>query len=110
MKGTVVAVALVALGLAAAVGAWWVRAADDGSVTVDRIGDKVQTVRRGTLPVFAGQGDVATLYRFAATEAEVLRWIPCTCGCGDLGHGSNRACYIKEERADRVTFTSHAAT
>jgi hypothetical protein len=106
----VVAVALVVLGLTAAIGAWWVRAADDGGVTVDGIGDKVQTVRRGSLPVFAGRGDVATLYRFAVREAEVLRWIPCTCGCGDLGHGSNRACYIKEERDDRVTFTSHAAT
>ena len=110
MKGTVVAVALVVLGLTAAVGAWWVRAADDGSVTTDTIGDKVQTVRKGSLPVFASQGDVATLYRFAANEAEVLRFIPCTCGCGDLGHGSNRACYVKEERDERVTFTSHAAT
>ena len=110
MKGTAVAVALVVLGLGAAVGAWWVRAADDGTVSVDKIGDQVQTVRRGALPVFAGQGDTAALYRFAATRGDVLRWMPCTCGCGELGHTSNRACYIKEEHDDRVTFTSHAAT
>jgi len=110
MKGMAVAVALVVFGLTAGVAAWWVRPADDGDVRVDRIGDRVQTVRRGSLPVFAAHGDVSTLYRFAATGAEVLRWIPCTCGCGDLGHGSNRACYITEEHDDRVTFTSHAAT
>ena len=49
-------------------------------------------------------------YRFAVENPDTLRWMPCTCGCGSLGHASNRACYIKAESQDRVTFTSHAAT
>ena len=55
-------------------------------------------------------GSSYTLYRFAADHKDWLEWMPCTCGCADLGHASNRACYVKSETADTVTFTSHAAT
>ena len=88
---------------------WWAWSADD-PVTVDAIGDQVQTRRGGALPVFAGTGDTASLYRFARERGDVLRWMPCTCGCADLGHTSNRSCYIKAESTDRTTWTSHAAT
>jgi len=50
------------------------------------------------------------LYRFARERGDVLQWMPCTCGCGRLGHASNRACYIKNDTAGRTTWTSHAAT
>ena len=110
MRGRLIVVGLLAAGLVAAVGAWWARPAADGPVSVDQIGDRVQTVRRGRLPVFASTAELAELYRFAATRGDVLQWMPCTCGCGDLGHVSNRACYIKQETAETVTFTSHAAT
>jgi len=76
----------------------------------DEIGDEVQTVPRGKLPVFAGEGDTAALYRFATTRGDVLRWMPCTCGCAQFGHTSNRSCYIKKETDAEVTYTSHAAT
>jgi hypothetical protein len=109
VNGRILVAGFVAVGLTAAAGAWWVRSADE-PVTVDRIGDQVQTVMRGRLPEFARSGEVAELYRFAAQNPDWLRWIPCTCGCGALGHPSNRACYIKDERPDRVTFTSHAAS
>jgi hypothetical protein len=109
MKGRLLVTALLLIGIAAAVSAWWFRPAV-GQVTVDSIGDKVQTVPRGRLPVFAAEGDTAALYRFATERGDVLRFMPCTCGCGDLGHGSNRACYIKGETAESTTFTSHAAT
>ncbi len=79
-------------------------------VTTDAIGDQVQTRGGGALPVFAGTGDTAELYRFARERGDVLQWMPCTCGCGQLGHASNRACYIKSESGDRTTWTSHAAT
>jgi uncharacterized protein with PCYCGC motif len=79
-------------------------------VTTDAIGDQIQTRAGGALPVFAGTGDTAELYRFARERGDVLRWIPCTCGCGQLGHASNRACYIAGEAGDRTTWTSHAAT
>lgn len=108
MRGRLLVAALLIIGLAAA-GAWWLRSGD-GDVTVDSIGDKVQTVPRGRLPVFAAAPGMAELYRFAATRGDLLQWMPCTCGCGALGHTSNRACYIKGESAATTTFTSHAVT
>ena len=100
-------VAALALGGGAAL--WWLTA-DAQSVTVDSIGDRVQTLPRGKLPVFADQGDLPRLYAFAVQNPDTLTWMPCTCGCGNLGHASNRACYVKDETPSRVTFTSHAAT
>ncbi len=89
--------------------AWWL-AAGAQPVTVDAIGDQVQTLPRGRLPVFAAKEEVARLYRFAVENPDTLAWMPCTCGCASLGHTSNRACYIKAESEGRITFTSHAAT
>jgi hypothetical protein len=89
--------------------AWWAPSSDD-AVTTDTIGDRVQTRRGGALPVFAHTPDQAALYRFARERGDVLQWMPCTCGCQQLGHPSNRACYIKAESADSTTWTSHAAT
>jgi len=100
---------LLSVGLAAAGAALWIGAAAQ-PVTVDEIGDENQMVEQGRLPLFAAKGDVARLYAFAATNAETLRWMPCTCGCGSFGHVSNRSCYVKAEADGRVTFTSHAAT
>jgi hypothetical protein len=105
---TLVLGAAVALAIVAGA-AWWAQSADD-PVTIDAIGDKVQTRAGGGLPVFATAGDTATLYRFARERGDVLQWMPCTCGCEQFGHASNRSCYIKSETADRTTWTSHAAT
>ena len=106
----VVIAACVALAAGAAGTAWWWMAADAQQVTVDAIGDQVQTLARGKLPVFADTGDLQRLYAFAARNVDTLTWMPCTCGCGSLGHTSNRSCYVKNETEGRVTFTSHAAT
>jgi hypothetical protein len=108
MKKIVIAVCA-ALVAGAAGAAWWM-AADAQPVTIDSIGDQVQTLARGKLPAFADTEDLRRLYAFAVQNPDTLTWMPCTCGCGGLGHTSNRACYIKEEAAGRVTFTSHAAT
>ena len=102
----VVAVVLICAGGGAA---WWLASAAD-PVTTDQIGDQVQTRDRGQLPVFADSEDARALYRFAVEHPEVLSFMPCVCGCVDFGHTSNRMCYIKAETAQRVTFTSHAAT
>lgn len=102
--------AILAVGVVLVLGAAAWLAATAQEVTLDSIGDRVQTLARGRLPVFAEQGDLGRLYAFAAQNADTLAWIPCTCGCGDLGHASNRACYVKAETASRVTYTSHAAT
>src|SRR2546426_5736983 len=49
--------------------AWWL-AAGAQPVTVDAIGDQVQTLPRGRLPVFAAKEEVARLYRFAAENPD----------------------------------------
>ena len=89
------------------------RASAAGPVTTDQYGDKNQTLSRGDLPVFATSGgpDVAGLYRFAVEQGKDLEHIPCYCGCGNIGHRSNRQCYIKSENTNgTITYTSHAAT
>jgi len=48
-------------------------------------------------------------YRFAAANADVLRHIPCYCGCNKLGHKSNYDCYITGQAAGgQFNFNDHA--
>lgn len=100
------------LGGLALSGAVSVREALAGPVTTDRYGDKVQTVPRGQLPEFAREvPDTGSVYRFATDHAADLDYIPCFCGCKNIGHRSNRDCYIKSFNRDgTVTYTSHGAT
>ena len=99
---------------AVAIAAWQMWPTPSGigaSVTTDAIGDQVQTLPRGQLPVFAGSGEIRDLYRYAVEHGDELQYMPCFCGCGRFGHQSNRDCYIKAFHADgTLTFTSHAAT
>jgi hypothetical protein len=44
--------------------------------------------------------DVQAMYRYAVANREVLRWMPCTCGCVNGGHASNFDCYVKEVLPD----------
>ena len=84
-----------------------------GPVTIDKIGDQVQTLPRGQLPDFAGPGtpSIRTLYQYAVEHGDELQYVPCFCGCGRFGHRSNRDCYVKAFNRDgSVTYTSHAAT
>jgi hypothetical protein len=105
--GTIAAVVVLALLGGGAL--WWLRAGA-AQVTVDEVGDQVQTVRRGQLPVFAATPEVAVLYRFATEHPQAFAGVECTCGCTRIGHVTNRLCYIKAETGDQVTYTSHAAT
>lgn len=58
-----------------------------------------------------GPAEVKTLYEFQVTHGELMRWMPCYCGCGSAGHKSNRDCYIKSVRGDgSVVFDSMAPT
>jgi hypothetical protein len=40
--------------------------------------------------------EVREAYRFAIANREILRSIPCYCGCGAEGHTSNASCYLKD--------------
>ena len=101
------------LAIFVAGGALWVRESLAGPVTVDQFGDRNQTLPRGELPDFAKSGGarVQEAYRFAVEHGKDLEYIPCFCGCRNIGHKSNRDCYIKGENRDgTVTYTSHSAT
>jgi hypothetical protein len=52
---------------------------------------------------------VQQAYRYAAANSDILTHIPCYCGCGDMGHASNYACYISGTQPDgALIFDSHA--
>jgi hypothetical protein len=64
-----------------------------------------------SLPLFARNmgTDVETAYRFAINNAHELEKYPCYCGCGAMGHTSNRACYIQDPDGSNMTkFDAHA--
>lgn len=41
--------------------------------------------------------EVRVAYRFAIANREILRYVPCYCGCGHEGHASNASCYVKDD-------------
>jgi Protein of unknown function with PCYCGC motif len=56
--------------------------------------------------------EVKELYEFQVTHGDLMRWMPCFCGCGQTaGHRSNRDCYIRRVNADgSVVFDPMAPT
>jgi len=59
--------------------------------------------------VKAAPGTVQQAYQFAVANSEVMKQIPCYCGCGAMGHTSNYACYVSgvDVNGD-VIFDTHA--
>lgn len=52
---------------------------------------------------------VRQAYQFAAANPDVMKQIPCYCGCGKMGHTSNYSCYVAEVAADgKITYDPHA--
>jgi len=48
-------------------------------------------------------------YQFAAANPNLMTHIPCYCGCGDMGHTSNYACYVSGQGPDgKPEYDSHA--
>jgi hypothetical protein len=65
----------------------------------------------GALPASVRQAPTAVrdAYRFTLANSDVLRQVPCHCGCGSMGHTSNAACYLSpDSTADGPVFDSHA--
>ncbi len=58
---------------------------------------------RGAPPV------VQQSYTFAAANPDVLKGIPCYCGCGDIGHTSNYSCYVQGSNSQgKLVWDDHA--
>jgi hypothetical protein len=52
---------------------------------------------------------VQQAYQFAFANPDVLQQIPCYCGCGEIGHTSNYACYVSDVGSDgNITYDAHA--
>jgi len=49
-----------------------------------------------------GQNETIRLvYQAAGLSTDILKWMPCYCGCGEsVGHKSNLNCFIKEVKSD----------
>jgi hypothetical protein len=52
---------------------------------------------------------VQEAYQFNVANPDVMKQIPCYCGCGAVGHTSNYDCYVSEvDGAGNITFDNHA--
>lgn len=60
--------------------------------------------------VLAAGPEIKRLYEFQVTHGELMRYMPCFCGCGgNAGHRSNRDCYVRQVNPDgSVVFDSMA--
>lgn len=69
--------------------------------TVDKQAAKPTLVRKTTPPLPAmgfapvrPMNIVRATYDFAAQHPEILKFVPCYCGCGADGHKANESCFI----------------
>ncbi len=52
---------------------------------------------------------VQAAYQFAAANPDVIKGVPCYCGCGNIDHTSNYSCYVTAVDAlGKITFDNHA--
>ncbi len=52
---------------------------------------------------------VQQAYQFAVANPEVMKQIPCYCGCGKIGHTSNYDCYVSGVESDgKINYDTHA--
>jgi len=60
--------------------------------------------------VQAAPVSVQQAYQFAAANPDLMKQIPCYCGCGAMGHKSNYACYVQDVDATSgiIFFDTHA--
>ena len=77
-------------------------------------GDQLEkTAGLDTLPAFLDEQDqsIQTIYRSVAKHSDLLKKMPCYCGCGEsAGHTSNYDCFIEEQTATSTTWTTHGIT
>ena len=62
------------------------------------------------LPYAARPADVVRqVYAFAAKHGEVLKYVPCFCGCERMGHRGNEDCFVKtrDVNGDVVEWEDH---
>ena len=52
---------------------------------------------------------VRATYDFAAQHPEILKYVPCYCGCGEQGHKANEACFVarRDARGNVLEWDTH---
>lgn len=75
-------------------------------------GDLLQvTASADELPAFLAEKseDLQLVYQVAGNAEDILKWMPCYCGCADsVAHGSNLNCFVDEIREDgAVVWDDH---
>ena len=59
--------------------------------------------------VQSAPASVRQAYQFAVANPDLMKQIPCYCGCGDIGHTSNYSCYVSSmDDKGTITFDNHA--
>ncbi|NOU88657.1 hypothetical protein GC102_23305 [Paenibacillus sp. LMG 31460] len=70
-----------------------------------------KTASVNVLPTFLkGQTEqIRIVYEASGQATDILKWIPCYCGCGEsAGHTSNMDCFVKEINKDgSVVWDDH---
>lgn len=64
------------------------------------------------MPDYVQSADVRVqqAYQFAAANPEVMKQLPCYCGCGPIGHKSLYDCYVEGVNEDgSLAFDQHAS-
>jgi hypothetical protein len=52
---------------------------------------------------------VQQAYQFNVANPDVMKQIPCYCGCGAMGHTSNYSCYVSGVDSNgKITYDTHA--
>lgn len=52
---------------------------------------------------------VQEAYQLNTANPDIMKNIPCYCGCGDIGHTSNYDCYVSNiDDKNNITFDNHA--
>jgi len=71
----------------------------------------LQMMSMGQMPadVQSAPVTVQAAYQFAAANPDIMKNIPCYCGCGNVGHTSNYSCYVSQvDDKGKFTFDDHA--
>lgn len=86
-------------------------AAGCSAQTSQSTASEMNMAQLASMPADVQQAPVSVqqAYQFAAANPDVLKQIPCYCGCGAMGHTSNYACYVSGQNSDgTLAFDAHA--
>jgi hypothetical protein len=75
------------------------------------INSSMQMAPMSTMPAEVKSAPLVTqqAYQFAVANPDVMKHIPCYCGCGSMGHTSNYSCYVESvDAAGKPKFDGHA--